>query len=162
MIDYKRTRNDVLDRKRKLEIRLDKIHGQRSRLQSQLEVTQRELAALDQILDALDFRESDAAIEGEPSGMADHIRRRLQQTTAPLLPTQIRDFLMAVGIRGSSPKNLLIGVHNVISRLEVFLETTEINGRPAYRWKRNIDGGVNENIAGSQNSRISRTPKREG
>ncbi len=67
--------------------------------------------------------------------MADHIRRMLQQTTIHLLPTQIRDSLIAAGVTGSSPKNLLIGVHNVLSRLEPFLETSEINGRTAYRWK---------------------------
>jgi hypothetical protein len=108
------------------------------------------LSTIDLILEGLDFNESDAPLEGEPSGMADQIRRLLQQTPVHLLPTQIRDVLTAAGITGSSPKNLLIGVHNVLSRLELFLETTEINGRTAYRWKR--DSAAKKGISGSDKS----------
>ena len=80
--------------------------------------------------------------------MADHIRHILQQTQAHLLPTQIRDALTAVGITGSSPKNLLIGVHNVLSRFGCFLETTEINNRPAYRWKRGANSDEKKGVSG--------------
>jgi hypothetical protein len=47
--------------------------------------------------------------------------------------------LVAAGVTSTSHKNLLIYVHNVISRLKPFLEAKEINNRTAYRWKRNRD-----------------------
>jgi len=147
-MDYIKTREDALRRRQELTERLTRIFEERVVLQSELERNQRELATIDLILEGLDFNESDAPLEGEPSGMADHIRRLLQQTPVHLLPTQIRDVLTAAGITGSSPKNLLIGVHNVLSRLELFLETTEINGRTAYRWKR--DSAAKKGISGSE------------
>jgi hypothetical protein len=45
---------------------------------------------------------------------------------------------------GSSHKNLLIGTHNVIARLDGYLETSEINGRTAYRWKPKNDSAAKE------------------
>jgi hypothetical protein len=152
-MDYIKTREDALRRRQELTERLTKIAEERVVLQTEMEQKQRELAAIDQILEGLDFYESDAPLEGEPSGMADHIRRILQQTPVHLLPTQIREALIAVGVTGSSPKNLLIGVHNVISRLEAFLEMIEINGRPAYRWKR--DRAAKRGISGSDKSHPS-------
>jgi hypothetical protein len=154
-VDYQKTREDALRRRLELTERLTKISEDRVILQTEMEKKQRELAAIDQILEGLDFYASDVPLEGEPSGMADHIRRLLQQTPVHLLPTQIRDALTAVGIMGSSPKNLLIGVHNVLSRLEFFVETTEINGRPAYRWKREVDRAARRGISGSDKSRAS-------
>jgi hypothetical protein len=154
-VDYQKTREDALRRRLELTERLTKISEERVVLQTEMEQKQRELAAIDQILEGLDFYGSDVPLEGEPSGMADHIRRLLQQTPVHLLPTQIRDALTAVGITGSSPKNLLIGVHNVLSRLELFLETTEINGRPAYRWKLEADRAAKRSISGSNKSRAS-------
>jgi hypothetical protein len=154
-MDYSKTREDALRRRRELFDRLTKISEQRIVLQTEMEQKQRELAAIDHILEGLDSLKSDAPLEGEPSGMADHIRRLLQQTPVHLLPTQIRDALTAVGMTGSSPKHLLIGIHNVLSRLELFLETTEINGRPAYRWKREADRATRRGISGSDKSRAS-------
>ncbi len=72
--------------------------------------------------------------------MTEHIKRVLQQTTIPLLPTQIRDSLKAVGISGSSDKNLLISVHTVLSRLKADLVASEQDGKTAYKWKRRTIG----------------------
>src|SRR5262249_45229340 len=52
-----------------------------------------------------------------------------------LFPTQIRDELVAKGTKGSSPKNLLISIHNVLSRNEKSLDVKEVDGRYAYKWK---------------------------
>jgi hypothetical protein len=152
-MDYARTRLDALQRRQELTERLTKILEERVALETEMEKKKRELAAIDQILEGLDLNESDAPLEGEPSGMADHIRRMLQQTPVHLLPTQIREALIAVGVTGSSPKNLLIGVHNVLSRLDPFLETILINGRPAYIWKR--DRAAKRDISGSDKSQSS-------
>jgi len=152
-MDYIKTREDALRRRQELTERLTRIFEERVVLQSELERNQRELSTIDLILEGLDFNESDAPLEGEPSGMADQIRRLLQQTPVHLLPTQIREALIAVGVTGSSPKNLLIGVHNVLSRLDPFLETILINGRPAYIWKR--DRAAKRDISGSDKSQSS-------
>ena len=158
-MDYIKTREDALRRQEELTERLTKIFEERRALQEEMEKKQRERAAIDLILEGLDFFDSDAPLEGEPSGMADKIRRLLQQTPVHLLPTQIRDVLTAGGITGSSPKNLLIGVHNVLARLEPFLETSEINGRPAYRWKQDARIAAKRDIAGSDKSPASRLLK---
>ena len=120
---------------------------------------QRELAAIDQILEGLDIYQSDAPLEGEASGVSDHVRRLLQQTPVPLLPTQIREALTAIGITGSSRKNLLISVHNVLSRLDRYLDTTEINNRPAYRWKQDADRATKRGISRSDKSQASLSEK---
>ncbi|MGA7359292.1 MAG: hypothetical protein WBW70_10580 [Candidatus Sulfotelmatobacter sp.] len=120
---------------------------------------QRELAAIDQILEGLDIYQSDAPLEGEASGVSDHVRRLLQQTPVPLLPTQIREALTAIGITGSSRKNLLISVHNVLSRLDRYLDTTEINNRPAYRWKQDADRATKRGISTSDKSQASLSEK---
>lgn len=120
---------------------------------------QRELAAIDQILEGLDIYQSDAPLEGEASGVSDHVRRLLQQTPVPLLPTQIREALTAIGITGSSRKNLLISVHNVLSRLDRYLDTTEINNRPAYRWKQDADRATKRGLSRSDKSQASLSEK---
>ena len=158
-MDYDQTREDALQRRQELTNRLTKISKARKDLQEEMEEKQRELVAIEQILDGLDFLTSDAPLAGEPTGMADNIRRLLQQTPTPLLPVQIRDALIAVGITGSSPKNLLIGVHNVLSRLELFLETAEVNNRAAYRWKREANSGVKKGVSGHDNSKVPGSPK---
>jgi hypothetical protein len=151
-MDYIKTREDALRRRQELTDRITTICKERVILQTEMDQKQRELAAIDQILEGLDIYASDTPLEGETSGMADHIRRLLQQTPVHLLPTQIRDSLIAVGITGSTPRNLLIGVHNTLSRLELFLETTPINGRPAYRW-READRAAKRGVSGSDKSR---------
>lgn len=135
MLDYANTRKAAVHSRRQLSERLSQSLDELAGLQAKIEQVRRELATVDQILEAIDFLDAAPPLEGEPSGMADHIRRTLQQTTTHLLPTQLRDLLLAAGVTSSSPKNLLIGVHNVISRLEPYLETKEINGRAAYRFK---------------------------
>jgi hypothetical protein len=135
-MDYDQIRNDALDRRQELTERLSTISAQSILLQTEKEDKQRELAAIDLILESVDSLKDGDAIQGEPSGMADQVRRLLQQTPIHLLPTQIRDSLIVLGITGSSPKSLLICVHNILSRLAVFLEETQINNRTAYRWKR--------------------------
>jgi len=158
-MNYAKTREDASRRREEVSQRIQAIHEKRSDLQRELEQMQRELASLDQILQGLDFYESDEPAEGEPSGMADRIRHLLQETPVHLLPAQIRDVLNREGISGSSSKNLLIGVHNVISRLEPFLEKVEINNRPAYRWKQDAASATKKGRSRSDKSQASRSEK---
>jgi len=154
-MNYGQTRKDALRRRKELSERLEEISEEAIALQAEKQNMQRELAAVDLILEGVDIYRSDAPLEGESSGVADHVRRLLQQTPVPLLPTQIRDFLESAGITGSSRRNLLIGVHNVLTRLELYLETVEINGRPAYRWKREPDKAPKKSTVGSDESQTS-------
>ena len=41
----------------------------------------------------------------------------MAKTRTALLPTEVRDALESMGIEGSSPKALLVHVHNVLRRL---------------------------------------------
>ncbi|MGA9390321.1 MAG: hypothetical protein WBV69_07740 [Candidatus Sulfotelmatobacter sp.] len=156
-MDYEKTRKDASGRREEVSQRIQAIHKMRSDLQRELEQMERELASLDQILQGLDFYKSDEPAAGEPSGMADCIRHLLQETPVYLLPAQIRDAMNQKGISGTSPKNLLIAVHNVISRLEPFLEKIEINNRPAYRWKQDSAGATKRGRSRSDKSPASRS-----
>lgn len=70
-----------------------------------------------------------------PQGLTDEVRTILGLTTVHLLPTEIRDALIARGFAASSPRNLLISVHTVISRLfdARELDVSDKNGKPAYK-----------------------------
>jgi len=75
------------------------------------------------------------APDSEPAGVTETIRKILRRTGQALLPTEIRDNLEAMGVEGSSPKNLLIHVHKALGRL---LENGELaqsphEGKMAYR-----------------------------
>jgi hypothetical protein len=158
-MDYDKTREECLRRKQEVTGRLSKIWEERNLLQTELETLQRELAGIEHILEGVDVVTSDEPLASEPKGMGDHIRHLLQETPVHLLPTQIRDSLISVGVTGSSPKNLLIGVHNVLSRLDRFLDTTEINNRTAYRWKREANSAAKVGSSGHDKSKVPGTPK---
>jgi len=70
-----------------------------------------------------------------PQGLTEEIRTILGLTTVHLTPPEIRDSLINRGFKASSPKNLLIGVHTVISRLfdARELDVADKDGKPAYR-----------------------------
>ena len=75
-----------------------------------------------------------------PQGLTDEIRTILSLTTVHLVPTQIRDSLIVRGFRASSPKNLLVNVHTVLSRLHDAreLDVIEKDGKPAYKMRTDI------------------------
>jgi hypothetical protein len=149
-MDYARLRQEALDRRQEVDARIEVLLEQRLRIQIETDQLRRERAGLDQILEGTESANSDEPLEGEPSGASDQVRRLLQQTPDFLLPTEIRDRLNRKGITGSSAKHLLIAIHNVLTRLDGYLETTEINNRTAYRWKRKEErdkSGDDRNVA---------------
>jgi hypothetical protein len=135
-MDYIKISQDALDRRREVDSRIEVLLQQILRDRTEVDQLRRERAGLDQIIEGTDSANSGEPLEGEPWGTSDHVRRLLQQTPDFLLPTEIRDRLNRKGITGSSGKHLLIAIHNVLTRLDGYLETTEINNRTAYRWKR--------------------------
>ncbi|SPF31624.1 hypothetical protein SBA1_100080 [Candidatus Sulfotelmatobacter kueseliae] len=70
-----------------------------------------------------------------PQGLTEEIRTILSITTVHLTPMEIRDSLITRGFKASSPKNLLINVHTVISRLHDAreLSVAQKDGKPAYK-----------------------------
>jgi hypothetical protein len=73
-----------------------------------------------------------------PQGLTEEIRTILGLTTVHLTPTQIRDSLIERGFKASSPRNLLINVHTVLSRLWDARELDSVErepGKPAYKKK---------------------------
>ena len=135
MMDYDKTRTDAVARKESLQSRQQDIAKEHKRLDDELEEVRRELIGLDQIIEGLDVVTTQNPPDLEAPGLSEHIRKTLQQTSVHLLPTQIRDACLAVGIKGSSMKNLLISVHNVLTRMEPSLDTAQIEGKTAYKWK---------------------------
>jgi hypothetical protein len=75
------------------------------------------------------------APDSEPAGVTESIRKILRRSTNALTPTEIRDALEAMGIQGSSPKNLLIHVHKALGRIGDAgeLSQTPRDGKMAYR-----------------------------
>lgn len=136
MMDYNKTREDASKRKAELTKRSQEIAEQRKRLDEEVEDIEREMVGLDQIIEGLDFVASSGELEPPPvPGLTEHIRTVLQQTTVPLLPTQIRDSCLSAGIKGTSDKYLLISVHNALRKMKPNLRESRLEGKTAYIWK---------------------------
>ena len=135
-MDYAKTRADAQARKQQLTNRAQAIVEEKKQLDHEAEKIKRELIGLDQILDGVEFTTSEIPPDFEPAGFTDKIRKVLSETSVPLVPTQIRDALEAIGSRGSSSRNLLISVHTVLERIKEELEeSTTPDGKAAYKRK---------------------------
>lgn len=138
MMDYNKTRAEVDHRQGELKSRQNQIGEEIAKLVAEREQIKRELIGLEQIIEGLEFAESDFPIEAEPVGFTDRIRQILRATTIPLVPTQIRDALLSSGVQASSHKTLLINVHTVLTRIDSELEKVRNGeGKLAYGMKRN-------------------------
>jgi hypothetical protein len=75
------------------------------------------------------------AADADPAGFTKTIRLILARSSTPLVPTEIRDSLEILGIEASSPKVLLIHVHNTLRRLfeKGEIEQVPREGKMAYR-----------------------------
>jgi hypothetical protein len=139
MLDYEKLKQATVERRAKLMERERQIDREITDLTAEAEEIRRELAGIDQILNGLEVMQSEGL--PEPPGMTEHIKRVLQLTTVPLSPVTLRDSLKAVGITGSSDKNLLISVHTVLGRLKPFLAEEQQDGRTVYKWKEPLTVG---------------------
>lgn len=136
MLDYEKTREGALRRQQELVARQKEIAAQKTQLEEELTQIKKEMIGLEQIIDGLDFMSNDIPPDLEERGFTDQIRGILSMTNSHLVPTQIRDALMAAGVTGSSPKNLLISVHTVLGRIADELDTiTTTEGKTAYKRK---------------------------
>jgi len=96
---------------------------------------ERELIGLDRVLEGLEFLSTDVPPEIEEPGFTEEIRKLLQRANTPLTAVEIRDALLALGIKPSSAKNLLISVHTILGRLKSDLKESDKDGKPSYVWK---------------------------
>ena len=94
-----------------------------------------------------------------PKGLTEEIRAILKLTTVHLDPVQIRDSLIRRGFTSMTPRNLLISVHTVLSRLYDAreLDVAEREGKPSYKKRRTIGDMIAEG-ATSDDATIPRTP----
>ena len=147
-MDFDKTRTEIRARQETLKARQVDIVAERKRLDEETMKIQWELAGLDQMLEGIDVAVSNTPPDLEELGFTDKVRKILQDTKTALVPTQIRDLLMMQGVTGSSPKNLLILVHGVLTRIEKELIVGERNdGKTTYIAKPNPKPAVKAVIA---------------
>lgn len=109
--------------------------------QAELEQLEQRRAALLRVIESLKAASGDEQLEIAPppgyvpKGLTEEIRTVLKLTTVHLDPVQIRDSLIRRGFRSMTPRNLLISVHTVISRLwdARELDVIQRDGKPAYK-----------------------------
>ncbi|HYM76187.1 MAG TPA: hypothetical protein VE377_09440 [Candidatus Dormibacteraeota bacterium] len=124
----------------------DKYQAALHEAQEELERLEQRRAALLRLIQNLKELSDDDAYELTPppgyvpQGLTEEIRTILALTTVHLTPPEIRDSLVARGFKASSPKNLLINVHTVLSRLHDAreLDEAEKDGKTAFK-KRSVD-----------------------
>jgi hypothetical protein len=140
-MDFDKTRTEILARQATLKARQVDIVNDRKKLDEEGVKIQWELAGLEQMLEGIDVAISDTPPDFEELGFTDKVRKLLQETKTPLVPTQIRDLLMVQGVTGSSPKNLLILVHGVLKRIkDELIEKERADGKTTYIAKLNSPG----------------------
>jgi len=133
-MDIEKTRTEVEQHKEQLVERLKQIALEIHKLTDEAEEAKRQLIGIEQVLDGFSFMENENISVVAPIGLTDNVRKILSETKIPLVPTQIRDALLARGITGSSSKVLLINVHKTLERIEDELETsTTSEGKTAYK-----------------------------
>jgi hypothetical protein len=138
MMDYEKSKLDAVAKREALTLRQREIAAEKAKLDEESAAIQRQLIGLDQIIEGLDVATLQAPPDLEPIGFTEHIKNVLQNTTVHLLPTQIRDSCLNAGFTGSSLKNLLISVHNVLDRIHDNLDEKQVEGKKAYKWKTTI------------------------
>lgn len=121
---------------------ITKLEGQRYRLLDKKRAIEKRLAMVQQEIEGLRFLGNPEARLPLPPrvselGLQNAVRLVLERAyPIPLPPTQIRNTLTDAGLIGSSPKNLLISVHTVLTRIKSeLIEIPQADGRTAYRLK---------------------------
>lgn len=139
-LDYEKTKQDIVNRRHGILERQKAIAVDKAKLDEENQKLQQELIGLDTMMEGLNFMQPGAPPpDFEELGFGEKVEVILKQTPVHLFPTQIRDELIAKGTKGSSPKNLLISIHNVLGRIEKNLDIKEVDGRHCYKWRTTFD-----------------------
>ena len=112
-------------------------------LAQQRDAIDREMQALMRIIEGAQIVTSPAepisisplTADSDAEGFTKTVRLVLARSRAPLIPTEVRDALDMMGVEASSPKVLLIQVHNTLRRLFEREEIEQVprDGKMAYR-----------------------------
>jgi hypothetical protein len=135
-MNYAHSQKEVLEQRDQLLKQRQQIAEEKERLDRVNGEIERQLVGLDYMLDGLEFLSTDRPPELEAPGFTEQVRRVLQQTLEPLTAIEVRDSLLAAGVKHTSPRNLLISVHTVFGRIKSDLRESDKAGKPAYKWKR--------------------------
>src|SRR5271157_214712 len=118
------------------------LQEKRQRLLEERALIDRQLETIDQTIESLLFLGNPESKMPLPvtlgeMGLQDAVRSVFRRSfPVYLLPTDVRNTLVAAGTFGPSSKKLLIAVHTAISRMEDELEEEKRpGGKTAYRWK---------------------------
>jgi hypothetical protein len=133
VMDYERESRETEGRRQELERRTVQIRFELARLKEELAGAERELRGLDHIRTGIEIavglRES---AQSPAPGLTAHIRSILVGTRVALTAREITNACQALGIQGSSPRNLTIQVHTTLRRMGSNLKASRKNGRLAY------------------------------
>ena len=135
-MNYAQSQKEVLEQRDQLLKQRQQIAEEKERLDRVNGEIERQLVGLDYMLDGLEFLSTDQPPELEAPGFTEQVRKVLQQTLEPLTAIEVRDCLLATGVKHTSPRNLLISVHTVLGRIKSDLREGVKAGKPAYKWKR--------------------------
>ena len=135
--DHEQMRNEIGAKRQILLGRQKEIEREKVALEQEALNIQQQLVGLDYMLEGLQFMVTGGPPPDlEQLGFTDKVALIFEKANTPLFPTQVRDELLQIGVKGSSTKNLLISVHNAINRLlQDSLQEIPMEGRSAYKWK---------------------------
>jgi hypothetical protein len=132
-MDYEKIRHDIDERQDELALRARDLEEQRKRLDQEGDKINREMIGLLKVRLGLEYATSEEEPPPPPVlGQAQQVKKILSQTPTPLTPPEIRDSCYAAGVRSSSRRMLLTGVHNVLRRLEWDVKKVRLDGTTAY------------------------------
>ncbi len=134
-MNYAQSQQDAMKMRAQLLKRRQEIDVQKELLDKENGEIERQLIGLERVLEGLEFLSSDIPPEIEQAGFTEQIRKMLMRTRAPLTAIEIRDALLAAGVKHKSAKTLLISVHTVLGRLRPDLKESEKDGKAAFIWK---------------------------
>ncbi len=135
-MDYSRVRDEIQGREKELQQRLAELEEQRKLIYREEERISKELGGLQKMEEGLS-----AAVNTENNvpkagiTLTDFVRVMLRATPDPLTPAEIRDICLQAGIGASSPRMLLITVHNTIRRMRSELRRVRLDGNFGYMSK---------------------------
>lgn len=132
-MDYQKTQEEIERKRKQLLRRMVELGEQQTHLDQELGRIAQELVGLEQMRTGTEV----AVGHREPPpprvpGLKEHVRKVLSETQYPLTATEIRDSCESVGIRASSPRNLLMSVYTTLKRMHLEVRTVRSGRRQAY------------------------------
>jgi hypothetical protein len=133
---------------RETEATIDKLRAEVERRNAEIQKQQAEVAELHRqietwegILAGLRFIGNPEAemplprrMDLEGLGFKDAVLTVVYRSPMAMTPVEIREIMMMSGLAGTSPKNLLIQIHNALERADEIEKVNGPDGKPVYRF----------------------------